>query len=430
MLPVIFFHGTTPAAFPHRLISMQRIAELLHKHLQNNLTPAEEQELMQYVKSEEFDEVFKQKISEYWQTAAGERSLPADRQLAVLDKILFSEQTTTQLLQKTTTPGNKRFKKGIAAAAILLLLTGAGFFYLQKQAANVTSTTIVRQEIKDIPPGKTGAILTLADGSTIVLDSAKQGALAKQSGTRVMKTATGALTYDVTDHPGATDIAWNTITTPRGAQYEVVLPDGTRVWLNAATTLKYPVAFPEGTDRKVMLSGEAYFEVNSDAQAPFKVAVHTQHNNDGEVTVLGTRFNIMAYDDETTVRTTLLEGAVLVSRSGNSKKLTPGQQAIFPLETTGSILVENTDTEIAIAWKKGFFRFDQRQLPAIMRQISRWYDVDIAYEGKIPDIVFGGGIDKNLPLSRILSALEKYGIRFETNGRKINVLSAESTNTK
>jgi ferric-dicitrate binding protein FerR (iron transport regulator) len=409
---------------------MRRIAELLHQHLQNNLTPAEEQELMQYVKSEEFDEVFKQKISEYWQTGEGDQSLPADRQLAVLDKILFSEQTTTQLLQKTTTPGNRRFRKRIAAAVILLLLTGTGFFYLQKQAPKVPPAAIASQGIKDILPGKTGAILTLSDGSTIVLDSAKQGALAKQSGTRVVKTATGALTYDVTDHPGTTTIAWNTITTPRGAQYEVVLPDGTRVWLNAATTLKYPVAFPEGTERKVMLSGEAYFEVSSNAQSPFKVGVHTQHHNDGEVTVLGTRFNIMAYDDEAAVRTTLLEGAVLVSRSGNSKKLTPGQQAIFPMETTNSILVENTDTEIAIAWKKGFFRFDQRQLPAIMRQISRWYDVDVTYEGKIPDIVFGGGIDKNLPLSRILSALEKYGIRFETNGRKINVLASQSTNIK
>lgn len=409
---------------------MQRIAELLHKHLQNNLTPAEEQELMQYVKSEEFDEVFKQKITEYWQTGESERSLPADRQLAVLDKILFSEQTTTQLLQKTTIPRSKRFRKGVAAAALLLLLAGAAFFYLQKQTVKAPPTAMASKGTKDIQPGKTGAILTLADGSTIVLDSAKQGALAKQSGTSVVKTAAGALTYDVTDHPGTANITWNTITTPRGAQYEVVLPDGTHVWLNAATTLKYPVAFPEGTDRKVILSGEAYFEVNSDAQAPFKVAVHTQHNNDGEVTVLGTRFNIMAYDDEAAVRTTLLEGAVMVSRSGNSKKLTPGQQAIFPLETSGSILVENTDTEIAIAWKKGFFRFDQRQLPAIMRQISRWYDVDIAYEGKVPDIVFGGGIDKNLPLSRILSALEKYGIRFETNGRKINVLSSPSTESK
>ncbi|HEY9257440.1 FecR family protein [Chitinophaga sp.] len=406
---------------------MRRIAELIHKHLHHDLAPAEEQELMQYVKSEEFDEVFKQQISEYWQTGEGERSLPADRQLAVLDKILFSEQTATQLLQTTTRHGNKRVKKGLAAATILLLLAGTSFFFLPKQAPKVPLVAINRQHTQEILPGKTGAILTLADGSTIVLDSAKQGALAKQSGTRIVKTATGALTYDVTDHPGTTAIAWNTITTPRGAQYEVVLPDGTRVWLNAASTLKYPVAFAKGTDRKVMLSGEAYFEVNSNAQAPFKVAVHTQHNNDGEVTVLGTRFNIMAYDDEAAVRTTLLEGAVLVSRSGNSKKLAPGQQAIFPLETTSSIVVENTDTEIAIAWKKGFFRFDQRQLPAIMRQVSRWYDVDIAYEGKVPDIVFGGGIDKNLPLSRILSALGKYGIRFETDGRKINVLASQST---
>jgi transmembrane sensor len=386
---------------------MERIAELLHKHLQNNLTPAEEQELMQYVKSEEFDEVFKQKISEYWQAGEGDTSLPEDRKTVVLDKILCSEHSVTQLLQKTTAIPNRRFKKVATGALALLLLTGGSFFFLQKQTTLLPPPAIVNQLKKDIPPGKTGAILTLADGSTIVLDSAKQGALAKQSGTRIVK------------------IAWNTITTPRGAQYEIVLPDGTHVWLNAATTLKYPVAFPKGADRKVILSGEAYFEVSHSEQAPFKVAV-SSHNNDGDVTVLGTRFNIMAYEDESAVRTTLLEGAVLVSRAGNSKKLTPGQQAIFPSEAAHTILVENTDTEIAIAWKKGFFRFDQRQLPAIMRQISRWYDVDIAYEGKVPEIVFGGGIDKNLPLSRILNALEKYGIGFDTNGRKITVLSTRS----
>jgi transmembrane sensor len=404
---------------------MERIAELLHKHLQNNITPAEEQELMQYVKSEEFDEVFKQKISEYWQAGEGDTSLPEDRKTVVLDKILCSEHSVTQLLQKTTAPPNRRFKKVATGALALLLLTGGSFFFLQKQTTPFSPPSIVNQLKKDVPPGKTGAILTLADGSTIVLDSAKQGALAKQSGTRIVKTATGALTYDVTELPASAEIAWNTITTPRGAQYEIVLPDGTHVWLNAATTLKYPVAFPQGADRKVILSGEAYFEVSNSEQAPFKVAV-SSHNNDGNVTVLGTRFNIMAYEDESAVRTTLLEGAVMVSRAGNSKKLTPGQQAIFPSEAAHTILVENTDTEIAIAWKKGFFRFDQRRLPAIMRQISRWYDVDIAYEGKVPEIVFGGGIDKNLPLSRILNALEKYGIGFDTNGRKITVLSTRS----
>lgn len=405
---------------------MHRIAELLDKHLQQRLTPAEEQELMQYVKSEEFDEIFKQKISAYWQTGEGDVALPEDRRSAVLDKILYTEHTTTQLLANTTSAGNKRTKKRIVFLSALLLLAGVSFFFIKKQATPPPALAAAAPLKKDIAPGKTGAILTLADGSTIVLDSAKQGAVAKQSGTRIIKTASGALTYDVTEHPATSEMAWNTITTPRGAQYQVVLPDGTLVWLNAATTLRYPVAFKAGDDRKVMLTGEAYFEVNSNAQTPFKVALHA-HGSDAEVTVLGTRFNIMAYEDEAAVRTTLLEGAVLVSGSGNSKKLTPGQQAIFSSASTNTIVVENTDTEIAVAWKKGFFRFDQRQLPAIMREISRWYDVNIAYEGKIPEIVFGGGIDKNLPLSRILSALGKYGVKFDTDGRKVTVLASPST---
>jgi len=406
---------------------MHRINELLDKHVQHNLTPAEEQELMQYVKSEEFDEIFKQQISAYWQTGEGDVALPGDRQTALLDKILFSESSTSRLLEKTTATRNKR-KKTIVFITALLLLAGAAFFYGKQSASTSPQIAIVVPQ-KDIAPGKTGAILTLGDGSTIVLDSARQGAVAKQSGTRIVKTAHGALTYDVTEHAATNEVTWNTIATPRGAQYQVVLPDGTQVWLNAASTLKYPVAFRKGDDRKVILTGEAYFEVNSNEQAPFKVGVNA-HGNDGEVTVLGTRFNIMAYEDEAAVKTTLLEGAVLVSRSGNSKKLTAGQQAIFLPESAAAIVVENTDTEIAVAWKKGFFRFDQRQLPAIMRQISRWYDVDIAYEGKIPDIVFGGGIDKNLPLSRILSALGKYGVRFETDGRRITILDPRSTESK
>lgn len=403
---------------------MHRIAELLHKHLQNDLTPAEKQELMQYVKSEELDEVFKNKISEYWQSAEDAPFLPENKQNAILNRILFSEQTSTQLLRDTTTRKKKRYSMLAAASLLVLLLAAGGFFYLPKKTVPPPPLVMAH----DIQPGKAGAILTLADGSTIVLDSAREGRLAKQNGANITKTAAGALAYDVTTQTDSGTVAWNTITTPRGSQYEITLPDGTRVWLNAATSLQYPVAFVKGAERKVILSGEAYFEANSNAQSPFKVAIQTHHNNEGEVTALGTRFNIMAYDDEAAVHTTLLEGAVVVSRAGNSKRLIPGQQAIFPPESNNTILIENVDTEIAVAWKKGFFRFDQQKLPAIMRQIGRWYDVDINYDGRIPDIIFGGGIDKNLPLSRILGALEKYGLRFEIADRRVNVLSTQSTN--
>ncbi|MBO9727363.1 MAG: FecR domain-containing protein [Chitinophaga sp.] len=396
--------------------------------MQNHLTPAEEQELMQYVKSEEFDEVIKNKISEYWQSADDTPFLPENKQNVILNRILFSEQTSTQLLQQTTTRKKKRYGMLAAASLLVLLLVAGGFFYLQKKTAFHQPPILALQGKKDIQPGKTGAILTLSDGSTIVLDSAREGALAKQNGANITKTAAGSLAYDVTTQTDPGTIAWNTITTPRGSQYEITLPDGTRVWLNAATSLQYPVAFVKGAERRVILSGEAYFEANSNEQSPFKVTVQTHHNNEGEVTALGTRFNIMAYDDEAAVHTTLLEGAVLVSRAGNSKRLVPGQQAIFPPENNNTILIENVDTEIAVAWKKGFFRFDQQKLPAIMRQVGRWYNVDISYEGRTPDIIFGGGIDKHLPLSRILGALEKYGLRFEVTDRKVNVLSTQSTN--
>ena len=400
---------------------MDHIIELLNKHLQDNITPAEQLELMQYVKSGEYDSIIMQSISDHWRNNNGTIIFPEDKKPVILNKILFAEQQTTELLERTAAAKRRRWSMAAVAVLAVLTVAGARFLYLRQNASKVPPSGIAATVKKEVPPGRTGAILTLSDGSTIVLDSAKTGDVAQQSGARAVKNANGSLAYQATGNAQAGEVSWNTINTPRGAQYELVLPDGTHVWLNSASTLKYPVVFNKGTDRKVILSGEAYFEVAASAQQPFKVAVRTHNSDDGEVKVLGTRFNIMAYEDEAAVRTTLLEGSVIVSRANSSRKLTPGQQAIFPQGTTGSIRVEDTDTEIAIAWKKGFFRFDQCSVPAIMRQISRWYDVDISFDGASPDIIFGGGIDRNLPLSGILGALEKYGIRFETDGKKIRV---------
>jgi ferric-dicitrate binding protein FerR (iron transport regulator) len=400
---------------------MEHIVELLNKHLQDNITPAEQQELLQYVKSGKYDRIIRESISDYWRNNNGEVIFPEDKKPLILNKILFAEQQTTALLEKTAVA--KRRRRSLAAVTVLVLaaIAGAGILLLRQHRPAAAPASVAVTVKKDRPPGKTGAILTLADGSRIVLDSAKTGAVAQQSGARIVKNANGSLAYQATGNAPAAEAPWNTINTPRGAQYELALPDGTHVWLNSATTLEYPVTFREGAAREVILSGEAYFEVAPNARQPFKVAVRTRNSGFDEVKVLGTRFNIMAYKEEAAVRTTLLEGSVIVSRAGDSRQLIPGQQAIFPQGANGAIRVEPTDTEIAIAWKKGFFRFDQCSVPAIMRQLSRWYDVDISFNGQSPDIIFGGGIDRNLPLSGILGALEKYGIRFETDGKKIRV---------
>jgi len=275
-----------------------------------------------------------------------------------------------------------------------------------------------KKEVKqnDFLPGKNTAILTLADGSTIVLDSAKNGALTSQGNTKVIKLNNGQLAYSSS---GATnEVLYNTMSTPRGGQYKLVLSDGSKVWLNAASSIHYPTSFP-GNERKVEITGEAYFEVAHDAKKPFKVSV-----NNMEVQVLGTHFNVNAYRDERTINTTLLEGSVKVTKGSSMSILKPGQQAI--IQQAGDdkkITVENNiDVEAVIAWKNGYFSFTNADMTAVMRQISRWYDVDIVYEGKIPDRKFGGEISRNLNASQALKILQASKVHFRIEGKKIIVL--------
>jgi ferric-dicitrate binding protein FerR (iron transport regulator) len=316
----------------------------------------------------------------------------------------------------------RSFRWSYAAAAAVILLVIGGYWYFSHSGQFIQPVTQIQQPSiqNDVAPGSTKAVLTLADGSKIILDSAKTGQLATQGQTAVLN-HNGAVTYS-----GKTtqQILYNTLTTGKGEQSPALtLSDGTKVWLNAASSIRFPVTFTGGI-RQVEITGEAYFEVAHNTSQPFHVKV-----NEMEVQVLGTHFNINAYPDEKTVKTTLLEGSVKVSsihplstvNSQLSIVLSPGQQAVLHHDN-GTIVVHETDTDIAIAWKNGLFRFDETDLPTIMRQISRWYDVEVSYEGKIPERTFGGGIDRNLPLSSILKALGKNNIQYKTEGRKIMIL--------
>ncbi len=253
----------------------------------------------------------------------------------------------------------------------------------------------------------------MADGSTIVLDTMQNGNLAQQGNTTVIK-LDGKLAYN-SANAGANDIAYNTLTTPRGGQYQVELPDGTRVWLNAASSLRFPTAFVGG-ERRVEISGEAYFEVAKNKAMPFVVSV-----NSTEVHVLGTHFNVMAYSEEGKIATTLLEGSVQVSKAGKKHVIVPGQQAVWK-ENGDFNLNGDIDLEEVVSWKNGKFHFNNADIKVIMRQIARWYDVDVEYRDNLSETQLGGIVSRKEDLRQLLSYFEMTGkVKFNLEGRKIIV---------
>lgn len=311
----------------------------------------------------------------------------------------------------------------MTAAAVLVVICAAGLYFYsgrpikQQQQAIVKPTPV----INDVAPGGNMATLTLADGTKINLDKAVNGKIADQAGLNITKQE-GRLVYSLESSEGyssTTKNLFNVIETPRGGEYQVVLPDGTRVWLNAASTLRYPTVFT-GTERRVELQGEAYFEVVSNKEMPFRVKSNLQL-----VEVIGTHFNINSYADESTVRTTLLEGSIKISirNSKSSRTLKPGEQASVKSDIS-LIGVNNVNTEEFIAWKNGYFLFENENIESIMRKISRWYNVDIEYQGKTPEGKFGGAVSKSKNISEVLRILElTKAVHFKVQGRRVTVMS-------
>lgn len=294
-----------------------------------------------------------------------------------------------------------------SAAAIVLVTVGAGLLYVGTK--HKEPTKLAKNQIQ---PGGNRAILQLANGTKIDLSAAGNGVIAKQSGITIHKNAKGLLVYTVSAASTAVT-GENMISTPRGGQYEVILPDGTHVMLNAASSLTYPVTF-SGSNRLVKLTGEAYFEVAKDKAHPFKVSSGTQ-----TVTVLGTHFNINAYGDETAVKTTLLEGSVAVAAGATETRIVPGQQAI--LTSNGQLSKKDVDPDREVAWKNGLFSFDGDDLKTIMRQVSRWYNVDITYSGTLPNERFYGEITRSSKLADVLRIMELNNIHFDIDGRSLTV---------
>ena len=299
-----------------------------------------------------------------------------------------------------------------AAAVILLLLIGVPYFYTREKAlplpvAGADTTMSTPQEIT---PGGNRALLQLADGRTIVLDSASNGLLAKQGSTSISLLADGQLAYQQVGILPET-VSYNTLTTPKGGQFQIDLPDGTKVWLNAISSIHFPTAF-HGKERQVKITGEAYFEVAPDPSKPFKVQF-----GETEVTVLGTHFNINAYADEQYSKTTLLEGRIQIKHKNGEQLLIPGQQA--RALSQGMQVVSGVNTEETIAWKEGYFLFSSTDIQTLLRQASRWYNIDVSFQGSIPQDRFTGKISRNVNLSQFLSILKYSEVHFKVEGRKL-----------
>jgi transmembrane sensor len=390
---------------------------LILKHLrEEGLSPAERQELEAWLAQSPDNQLLFDKINDPVWVAEALAKMEALHEEEVWERIqsgAAAARPGAEGAAPLASPSSQKIRRigGYAAVAASVLLIVAGVvIWRQTNTSRPGATVQVAKQ--DVPPGSNKAILTLSNGQRIVLDSAGKGALAQQGSTRVIKTDSGQIAYSaLNEKPGAT--LYNTLATPRGGEYQLTLPDGTKVWLNAASSIRYPVLFA-GAERRVEITGEAYFEVTKNASKPFKVIV----GGNQEVDVLGTSFDINAYSDEREFKTTLLEGSL----KAQGVLLKPGQQAAWKPGQLVKVL-SDADLEEAVAWKNGKFIFTGNDLGSVMRQISRWYDVDVEYKGDFEGDEFVGVISRFKNVSEILGMLEQTRtVKFLVEGRKITAL--------
>jgi len=399
---------------------VERFQYLLAGYLNDTVTRAELTEFWQLMAEAGEDPLMQEEVSKVWLTTVSDEGAVPRRDW---DEILVSihdraraweEQQETE--EVPVIPIRRRLTRWAVAASIIFALGFATYFLLKdKSPALTTHDSPLTTDVK--APDKNRAQIKLSDGTIIYLDSAVSGELTTAGNVTVTKNERGEVVYD----GSSVTVEYNTLFNPRGSKVQALtLSDGTKLWLNAESSVTYPTAFT-GNEREVTITGEAYFEVAPNKEMPFYVT-----NGDIQVKVLGTHFNVNAYEDEDAVRVTLLEGSVNVSRltTHDSRLLKPGQQAVVTLSLSNGRLTThaNIDLETVMAWKNGQFSFDNADLKTVMRQIARWYDVEVVYEGPLPDEEFNGGTSRQENVSALLKVLEATGkIKFRVEGKKVFV---------
>lgn len=390
-------------------ISPTRIEYLLQQYAANACTKKELLELFTWINLQDDDTNLRSAMQGIWQnTGDADEAAPVDK-----------EKVFSRILSEVSS-GKKEYKwwanwrKLAAAAAIFAAVAGTA--YLVSYGKKEKPVTAAVPFNGDVAPGHNGAVLTLSNGQKIVLDSAGNGELVKDGDVNVLKNGN-----EITYRGKTNETVYNTISTTNGRQWQLRLPDGTKVWLNAASSITYPLNFT-GNERSVTMMGEAYFEVAHNVAQPFRVHVKTASGNGGIIEDIGTAFNVNAYDDEPVVKTTLVEGIVKLSvKDRKGVLIRPGQQAVVSNRGASTTILDNIDTDDATAWKDGLFRFNDGNIESIMRQISRWYNVDIIYEGTAPEKQLYGTASRNTNLSAILKVLSLSGIQVQLTGTSIIV---------
>ncbi|MDR6783129.1 transmembrane sensor [Pedobacter africanus] len=386
---------------------------LFQKYLDQSCSPDEMKQLLDYLSaSEKHDELLEALISPVLED---QYEAPMDAESKRLLDAGFQ-----QILAKRAAPQKRQavlrqfYFRWAAAAAIFFIAVCTAVFYFYPQPVNETQATTSYVKFK---PQTDKARLTLADGTVINLEQVAKGKINNKNGVVVTKTADGKLVYEAKAEQKNAAIAFNTLVTPRGGQYKIILPDGSAIWLNAASSLRFPTRF-SGKERRVELNGEGYFEIAKNAAQPFIVTARGQ-----EVTVLGTHFNVNAYAESNIIKTTLLEGAVKVSKDQTGYLLVPGEEAALNTSDNTISVAKNVDVNAAVAWKDGMFRFEATDIREVMHEVARWYDVDVRYKGDFTDVVLTGWFSRGDDVKKTLKLLKgTEQVDFVINGKTVTVI--------
>ncbi|MBS1751971.1 MAG: FecR domain-containing protein [Bacteroidetes bacterium] len=377
----------------------QRFEELFRKYLYERLTDAEETELFHFWLDPTLENQRTQTFNHLYESLPYHKDIPDKEADLIFQQILKKQSPLYQMPARSAGSIWRR----LAVASVVLLMMGiSGYYFLGNKWRQPKETVQVSYSDDIHAPETSRAMITLSNGQKIYLDSAASGSLTTQGNVKLIKLADGKIAYKGKE-ASSSEVNYNTLSNPRGSRViDMTLTDGSRVWLNSGSSVTYPVSFT-GRERNVSVEGEAYFEVAHDAVNPFIV-----HKGQTAIRVLGTHFNVNAYEDESDLRVTLLQGAVQVTNQQYHAVIKPGEQAIVKQE--GINLARKVDLEQVMSWKDGYFRMKGTDLASLMRQIARWYDVEVVYENRVPKVSFGGSINRDVSLSDVLKALEQYGI--------------------